>query len=166
MKRSAFERYYSALYMPLGMYALRLTGSLEDAEDIVQEAFSIMWEKVSNGEEPADFKAYIYRVTRNASLARKGDTMQETALTDCDVPAEDVDTSERDAALWQAIDRLPARCREVFLMSKRDGLSHKEIAEELGISVKTVENQMTKAFSTLRDALTRSGGKAFFLPFL
>ena len=64
------------------------------------------------------------------------------------------------------VDGLPSRCREVFLMSKRDGLSNVEIAAELGISVKTVENQMTKAFARLRSALTASGGKAFFLPFL
>lgn len=166
MKRSAFEQYYSALYMPLGMYALRLTGSLEDAEDIVQEAFSVMWEKVSQDDEPADFKAYIYRITRNASLARKGVAMQQTDLEESDVPAEDVDTSERDAALWEAIDSLPARCREIFLMSKRDGMSNKDIAEELSISVKTVENQMTKAFATLCGALRQSGGKVFFLPFL
>ena len=78
---------------------------------------------------------------------------------------ETVDTSQRDARVWKAIDELPERCREVFLLSKHDGLSNEEIAEELGISIKTVKNQMTKAFSRLREALS-DGHKPFFLPFL
>ena len=59
----------------------------------------------------------------------------------------------------------PEKCREVFLLSKRDGLSNDQIAEKMGISVKTVKNQMTKAYSRLRDALS-GGYKPFFLPFL
>lgn len=96
------------------------------------------------------------------------------------VSEEDVDTSERDAMLWRRIDALPDRCREVFLMSKRDGLTHKEISEELGISIKTVENQITKAFKSLRLApnsshSTQSSNPSslplyltpiFFLPYL
>ena len=78
---------------------------------------------------------------------------------------EDVDTAERDARIWAAIDKLPERCREIFLLSKRDGMSNEEIADELGLSVKTVKNQLTKAFSRLRDALA-PGHKPFFLPFL
>ena len=82
-----------------------------------------------------------------------------------DVSEETIDTSVRDAKIWKAIDELPPKCREVFLLSKRDGLSNEEIAEEMGISIKTVKNQMTKAFSRLRESLS-SGYKPFFLPFL
>ncbi|MDE5585840.1 MAG: sigma-70 family RNA polymerase sigma factor, partial [Muribaculaceae bacterium] len=67
--------------------------------------------------------------------------------------------------LWKAIDALPDKCREVFLLSKRDGLSNEEIAERMDISIKTVKNQMTKAFSRLRDTLSPTH-KPFFLPFL
>ena len=77
-----------------------------------------------------------------------------------------IDTSERDAALWRAIEALPERCRRVFLLSKRDGLSHAEIADEMGISVKTVENQITKAYSRLRGELTGFRMPVVFLPFL
>lgn len=82
-----------------------------------------------------------------------------------EISEENIDTSVRDARIWKAIDNLPEKCREVFLMSKRDGLTNEEIAEEMGISVKTVKNQMTKAFSRLREALS-DGHKPFFLPFL
>ena len=82
-----------------------------------------------------------------------------------DVEEEDIDTSFRDAEIWKAIDSLPEKCREIFLMSKRDGLTNEEIADELEISVKTVKNQMTKAFQRLREALS-GGHRPFFLPFL
>ncbi len=82
-----------------------------------------------------------------------------------EISDEVIDTSVRDAKIWKAIDSLPEKCREVFLMSKRDGFSNQEIADELGISIKTVKNQMTKALSRLREALS-TGHKPFFLPFL
>ena len=63
---------------------------------------------------------------------------------------EQIYQSERDARLWAAIDGLPAERKKIFLLSKRDGLKYQEIAEELQISIKTVENQMGKALKTLR----------------
>lgn len=68
---------------------------------------------------------------------------------------DDIDTSQRDARLWEALNELPQRCRTIFLMSKRDAMSHREIAEELSISIKTVENQITKAYTRLRKSLLR-----------
>ncbi len=108
----------------------------------------------------------MYRAVRNACLSHlrnKKEFLDETYLPE--VSEEDIDTSQRDARIWNAIDSLPEKCREIFLMSKRDGLSNEEIAEELDISIKTVKNQMTKAFSRLRGALS-GGHKPFFLPFL
>lgn len=167
MERTEFERYFRLLYLPLGMYALRLCGDVDEAEEIVQDGFAKAWEAVGAGTAVRDFKAYMYRVVRNGAMSRARDLVRLTPLDELeDVPAVTIDTSERDARLWSAIDRLPRRCREVFLLSKRDGLSNSEIADELEISVKTVENQMTKAYSRLREALEDNGGKAFFLPFL
>ena len=67
---------------------------------------------------------------------------------------DDDDAQERsqiEARLWTAIDSLPEKCREVFLMSKRDGLKYEEIATELGISENTVRNQISKALKVLKD---------------
>ena len=67
---------------------------------------------------------------------------------------QDEEAEERsliEARLWTAIDSLPGKCREVFLLSKRDGLKYKEIADKLNISVKTAENQVAKAMKTLKD---------------
>ncbi len=108
----------------------------------------------------------MYRIVRNEALdfmRRNRPTVGLDEVPEADEPA--IDTSERDARIWRAVDALPERCREVFLMSKRDGLSNSEIAEELGLSEKTVRNQMTKAYSRLREVLS-DGHKPFFLPFL
>ncbi len=82
-----------------------------------------------------------------------------------EVCEEIIDTSFSDARIWKAIDELPEKCREIFMMSKRDGLTNAEIAEEMNISIKTVKNQMTKAFARLRVSLS-TGHMPFFLPFL
>ena len=82
-----------------------------------------------------------------------------------DVSESDIDTSERDAKIWRAIGSLPEKCRKVFLMSKQKGMRNDEIAMEMGISIKTVKNQMTKALARLREVLS-DGEKPFFLPFL
>lgn len=161
-----FETAFRSLYLPLGMYALRIVGDTDSAEDIVQESFARAWQAISAGAHIADFKAYMYRAVRNECVDVLRRSRPKAELADIpDVDEPDIDTSERDARIWRAIDSLPDRCREVFLMSKRDGMSGEEIAEELGISLKTVKNQMTKAFSRLRDELA-PGHKPFFLPFL
>lgn len=167
-----FSKIYKQCYLPLCMYALRLLGDDAEARDVVQESFLAVWEKLEDGLEISDIKGYLYRTVYNNALSllrKRRESAGDASELLADEPTEDtVDTSERDAMLWESIDSLPARCREVFLLSKRDGLSNSAIAERLGVSVKTVENQMTKAFSRLRPAIRRRLGSApvFFLPFL
>ena len=161
-----FEIHFRRLYLPLGMYALRIVDDADVAEDMVQDAFMKTWLYIENGEEIGNFSSFMYRSVRNICLSYLR-TRQEI-LDESNIPEdgqEEIDTSFRDAKIWKAIDGLPEKCREVFLMSKRDGYSNEEIADELGISIKTVKNQMTKAFSRLREALS-DGHKPFFLPFL
>jgi DNA-binding CsgD family transcriptional regulator len=71
--------------------------------------------------------------------------------------------SEREARLWQAVERLPRQRRELLLMSKRDAMSYEEIAEAAGLSVNTVRNQISRALHTLRSALSPDGGTADLL---
>lgn len=161
-----FEVLFRKMYLPLGMYALRIVDDADVAEDMVQEAFIKTWQRLETGREISNFRAFIYRCVRNECLTYL--SIQENKAGEeliPDIGEEVIDTSFRDARIWKAIDELPEKCREIFLMSKRDGYSNEEIADELGISVKTVKNQMTKAFSRLHEAL-RDGHKPFFLPFL
>lgn len=148
------------------MYALRLVDDAVIAEDMVQDAFMKAWIYIEKGGEIDNFTAFMYRTLRNVCLSYlrdKRDMLGEEYIPE--VEEEDIDTSFRDAEIWKAIDCLPEKCREIFLMSKRDGLTNEEIADELEISVKTVKNQMTKAFQRLREALS-GGHRPFFLPFL
>ena len=166
MTKDDFEKYFRMMYLPLGMYALRIVENTEIAEDVVSEVFSKIWQKLERGEEIENFKTYIYRSVRNdciSYLRKQKETVGLENIPEAD--EESIDTSERDAKIWKAVEDLPEKCRRVFLLSKRDGLSNEEIAEEMGISIKTVKNQMTKAFSRLREALS-DGHKPFFLPFL
>lgn len=166
MTMREFEMMFRRWYMPLGMYAMRIVDDADDAEDLVEECFLKAWKSVEEGAEIDNFKAYLYRLCRNecvSFLRKKTDSVGIDTIPD--VSDETIDTSERDARIWRAIDKLPEKCREIFLMSKRDGLTNEEIAEEMNISIKTVKNQMTKAYSRLREELS-PGHKPFFLPFL
>ena len=97
-----------------------------------------------------------YTSVRNACidrLRRQSPIDTEITPTDlCGVISDDQaqESSFREAELWTAIELLPERCREIFLMSKRDGMTYREIAEELNLSEKTVEHQISKALKTLR----------------
>ncbi|MDE6548229.1 MAG: RNA polymerase sigma-70 factor [Muribaculaceae bacterium] len=166
MTSREFDIFFRRMYLPLGMYALRIIDDAPSAEDIVEDAFTKAWQLIEEGKEISDFKSYMYRMVHNGCISflrSKKETVGLEFVPEADEEA--VDTSERDAMIWKAIDELPDKCREIFLLSKRDGLSNDEIALQMGISVKTVKNQMTKAFSRLREALS-SGHKPFFLPFL
>lgn len=161
-----FELIFKRLYVPLGMYALRIVNDIDDAEDIVQETFVGIWEQLRQGKTIDNMKAYLYMAVRNRALGFMKSKQEFISIDDCDEVSDyDIDTSERDARIWKAVDRLPERCREIFLMSKRDGMSNEEISEELNLSIQTVKNQISKAFKSLREALS-DGHKPFFLPFL
>lgn len=161
-----FENHFRRLYLQLGMYALRIVDDADDAEDIVENSFMKAWQSISSGTKIENFNSYMYRCVRNecVSLLRVKKEF-ENIDTIPEVCEEIIDTSFRDARIWKAIDELPEKCRVIFLMSKRDGLSNAEIAEEMNISIKTVKNQMTKAFARLRESLS-TGHRPFFLPFL
>ena len=133
----------------------------EDAEDVVQQVFADAWDKNSHDMVIANFKSYLYQAVRNRSLTLIAQSSDMLQTTECIADIEDLSEeeqiyqSERDARLWAAIDGLPAERKKIFLLSKRDGLKYQEIAEELHISIKTVENQMGKALKTLRETAIR-----------
>ena len=142
-------------YRPLCLYATRYLRDADDVEDIVQGAFVTFWEKSRNGQAPDSPKAYLYRIVHNRCIDALRKSGQETIVNlehlQEDVPDEEVvDRSFIWARLWTAIDRLPARRREILLLNKRDGLSYAQIAQKMGISESTVHNQLTKALHTLR----------------
>ena len=127
----------------------------------MQQVFADVWDKNSHDMVIANFKSYLYQAVRNRSLTLIAQSSEMLQTTECISDIEDLSEeeqiyqSERDARLWAAIDGLPAERKKIFLLSKRDGLKYQEIAEELQISIKTVENQMGKALKTLRETAIR-----------
>ena len=155
-----FEREYKSLYRPLCLFALQYTNQIDDAEDIVQQAFADVWEKLRGGVSILNLKAYLYQAVKNRSVLQvsqeRVEMLQDEFPDEIDTGEEEqVRLAERDARLWDAIDHLPPERRRIFLLSKRDGLKYQEIAEELHISIKTVENQISKALKALRETAIR-----------
>jgi RNA polymerase sigma-70 factor (ECF subfamily) len=155
-KTVEFEQNFKSLYKPLCLFALRYLERTEDAEDVVQQAFADAWEKIGGETVILNLKAYLYQTVKNRSLSllAQNPLVRSTDLLP-DVEdhgmEEQIAIAERDARLWNAIDGLPDGRRHIFLLAKRDGKKYQEIAEELNISVKTVENQMGKALKALRE---------------
>ncbi|NJB85262.1 RNA polymerase sigma-70 factor (ECF subfamily) [Lewinella marina] len=162
-KSAALDELFRRHYMDLCRTAVRFVRDEAAAEDIVQEMFTSLWTK--RDRLPADTQAvapYLRRSVRNRSLNflrdRKRIPVDDGELPDLTADATQqpglaMERAEAQARITRAIDRLPERCRLVFVMSKVENMSHREISEGLDISVKTVENQMTRAYKFLREWL-------------
>ena len=149
------EKYFRWMYRPLCLYALNITESYEDSEDIVQQIFVELLEKAVVGSlEVGNMKGYLYTVVRNRAVkyAKKNQekVSVESAMYLTDENALSISVEE-EALVWDWIDALPTERRNIFLMAKQQGMKYKEIAIQLDISVKTVEGQMGKALKALRD---------------
>ena len=149
------EKYFRWMYRPLCLYALNITESYDDSEDIVQQIFVELLEKAVAGSlEVGDMKGYLYTVVRNRAVkyAKKNQekVSVESAMYLTDENALSISVEE-EALVWDWIDALPTERRNIFLMAKQQGMKYKEIAIQLDISVKTVEGQMGKALKALRD---------------
>ena len=149
------EKYFQWMYRPLCLYALNITESYEDSEDIVQQIFVELLEKAVVGSlEVGNMKGYLYTVVRNRAVKYVKKDQEKVSvesamyLTDENILSISV---EEEALVWNWIAALPTERRNIFLMAKQQGMKYKEIAEQLDISVKTVEGQMGKALKTLRD---------------
>ena len=132
--------------------------SMEDAREVVQEVFINIWEKRSSLKFDDELRYYLYRAVKNASLnllkrRRLDTTSLEEAVTAAAEQEEEGETQVRYKAVMAQINLLPEICREIFLMSRVEGLSHKEIAEILEIAPKTVENQIGIALKKIRDGM-------------
>lgn len=148
-----FKTHYEALCRT----AFRILADRAAAEDIVQEVFLEVWRSRARLQLAGSFGAYLHKATVNRSLNYLRDRkmiVTDAEESDGDLPAAiaffDFETLELQEAIERAIDALPVRCRQVFMLNRFEEMSAKEIAETLGISIKTVENQMTKALKMLR----------------
>ena len=131
------------------------------AEDIVQDIFVKLYEQASTLNITGTPGAYLRRMAVNRAIdhyrkhskRQQVDLDQQFDLSSYEETDQALDFEDTKEAVKQAIAALPQQCRVVFLLKRKEGMTNKEVAEYLGISVKTVENQVTKAMKRLREQL-------------
>jgi len=154
-----FEQIFNEYFTPLTYFCYKYIENKQASEDIVQELFVKLWQHSETLEINISLKNYLYRWAANSSLnylkhqkiKLKYQHFVEKELENQIQEADDkLATSELEEKLTNAINKLPEKCREVFILSRYENLKYQEIADKLQISVKTVENQISKALKTLR----------------
>lgn len=170
---AAFEAVFRRYVLPLCAFAYRYVRSREVATEVVHDVLLRIWQHRDRLEIQENLNAYLYRAIRNRAVdvARHEEVGQrwvERAALEAADRYEEGDTAgspmggfgddmsdaaANAAAVEQALDLLPERCRQVFLLRWRDDMSYANIAASMGTSIKTVENQMNRAIRTLRKAL-------------
>ena len=157
-----FEEVFRSYYPALCRYARSILNEPEAAEEAVQQTFIAIWEKRESIHFTVSLKAYLYRAVHNRCLNQieKQKIRQQYAADHQQQPeiaAMPADSMHRQKELQdlirQAIDRLPEQCGKIFRLSRFEEMKYAEIAEHLGISIKTVENQMGKALRLMREEL-------------
>jgi RNA polymerase sigma-70 factor (ECF subfamily) len=172
--KSAFERIYATYYAKLVRFSKEYVLSEADAENIVQDIFLAMWERRGELEEVQNMNAYLFRIVRNRCI----DFLRKRVKTDLHrQPLSEVEQKEYEFKLYalnlfdtgalsdediekliaDALQQLPAKCRDIFVLSRFENMSHKQIAEKFDLSPNTVNNQihiaLTKLKRELRDYL-------------
>ncbi len=158
-----FKRVFDQLYNPLCNFSATILNDEAGAEDVVQEVFVKLWNKREELDVSGDFKSYVFQAVKNKSLEvlrkKKSDLRHlesaiQVAYVDRDTPIQrELDNYLLKEKLYNSLRQLPPKCREIFEMSKLEGLTYGEIADVMKISPKTVETQMSRAFKILRNFL-------------
>lgn len=154
---SLFRDHYSRLCN----YANILLSDKDESEEVVQQLFVQVWEKKESMEITSSLQAYLFRSLRNSCLnkikhnkVRRNYAEEVISLSKDSEPASHITyQSELQEQIAMAINGLPEQCRLIFKLSRFENLKYAEIAEQLNISVKTVENQMGKALRVMRERL-------------
>ena len=169
--RSDFRYLFNTFYDRLVAYITTFNHDKIQSEDIVQHAFIRLWEDKSKLDETKSPKAYLYAIAYNRYIDTiKKVKKQEKLLSQIWERAlveriqEDSDAlEERIQKMRLVIDSLPPKCKEIIMLNKIQGVKYKEIADQMGISVKTVESQMRIAFTKIREAFKEDYLLLFFL---
>jgi RNA polymerase sigma-70 factor (ECF subfamily) len=160
--KAAFGQVFNEQFGALTSYALRFLDEREDAEEIVQDVFVKFWDKCSELAPDSSIKSYLYRSVHNTCLNhikhnKVKDAYKQHVMHHMDnsfeLSWEQKDPDKLRAEILDEIDNLPPRCSEIFKLSRLEGLKYQEIADHMGISIKTVEVQMGKALRVLREKL-------------
>lgn len=169
-KDKAFEQIYLRYYLPMKRFAREYVIAEEDAENILQDVFLDFWEKRETLLNYSNLIAFLFTSIKNRciNLLRRrmleqeiSDRIQEEYIRTLRINLESLEAVDMEIfqgeniqkRIDKAIDSLPPKCREIFILSKIEGKKQKDIAAELNISVHAVETQMGIAYKKLRESL-------------
>ena len=156
---AALEQMFKTYFKRLHAYAFTILRDEIQAEEMVQQVFFKLWERNENLSLSGSVSSYLYRAVHNESLnyikhqkVRSNHQMNVaySMKNEVEHPSKKIMARELEKKIHAALNELPEQCRTIFQMSRFDELKYREIADKLGISVKTVENQMSKALRLLR----------------
>jgi RNA polymerase sigma-70 factor, ECF subfamily len=157
-----FETVFRKHYQSLCNYACGILKDMDDAEEVVQSIFMKFWEQREGIEISVSLKSYLYRAVHNTCLNRlKHLKIQEVHKQyvgnffeeNHDSATDMMDKAELENRIAHALEKLPEQCRLIFKMSRFEELKYQEIADRLGLSIKTIENQIGKALRIMRTEL-------------
>lgn len=158
-RNSEFENFFRLTYKRLCSFALGYVNNRNEAEDIVQAAFLNVWEHKNLWDDFESAKAYMFRSVRNKALnykkhervKRKSETEIQLRMEEWKIYQNSNDSMKRKLeVIREGIQELPERRREIFMLSREHGLTYREIADVLEISIKTVETQIGRSLKYLR----------------
>lgn len=161
-KKEIIKYLFDLYYDDLCIYAYKLIEKQEIAEEVVQDIFIYCWEKRNTITIKSSIKNYLSRAVKNQSINYLKSKYANLSFEEIDAGDKDSHSSNANGHIVynelselanEAIKSLPERCGLIFRLSRTFGLTYKEIAEQLNISVKTVENQMIIALKRLREYL-------------
>ncbi|SDM48634.1 RNA polymerase sigma factor [Kriegella aquimaris] len=169
--RSAFKYLFTTYYSRLVAYITTYTHDKFQSEDIVQHAFIRFWEDKSKLDETKSPKGYLYAIAYNRYIDTIKKTKKQEKLLDQIWERALIDRIEEDSEMQEMriqkmkeiIETLPPKCRKIIQMNKVQGIGYKEIAAQMGISIKTVESQMRIAFTKIREAFKNDSVLLFVL---
>ena len=161
----AFCELYAAYKNRLIYFAMRFLKSREYAEDIFQDAFAVVWQGRRIINPDASFSAYLYTIVRNRILNQLRDLSNQDKLREqilsqavnyTNETKDEIIANDLRQFISRALQQLTPRQREIFQMSRERQMSHREIAEVLGISVNTVQESISISLRTLRTYLEKN----------
>ncbi|WP_282163291.1 RNA polymerase sigma factor [Ulvibacterium marinum] len=158
---NALKVLFDLHYKSMCSYALQFTRNMLDAEDLVQNEYVKLWIRRNELNIHTSVKSYLYKSVYHAYLQKnrkdkKNDKLLDSLKYEAMSYLLEEDNSEltlKTEKIREIVNTLPERCKEILLLSKKEGYKNREIAEKLGISIKTVESQIRIAFKKIRDGI-------------
>lgn len=158
-EEAALRRLFDKYFIPLCRRAALFVHNSGIAEEIVLDVFTNLWNGRRKIEITTSVRLYLFRSVRNRSLNHLRGRRYDLRIDDladfipANAPADLLETEELEYFIGEAILGMPDKCREIFIDSRTRGKSNQQIAREMNISVKTVENQITRAIRRIREYL-------------